>query len=186
MGYVFDPEVLHECAKKGIGKPLETAFDVITAALVERYPEWIDGGPRKWVFNNAGGAMGQIHLLHASISEYVLLFGSPIGTEGHSGRYRTEVWDFMIQGEMWTYYEGDLTREEFEPGDAAFLSADRAKGYRLPTGGWMLEYSRGPIPTMLPFGLADAALSTLDLDAFGRTLVYYGRHVVRSMLKGKI
>lgn len=186
MGYVFDPSVLHECAKVGIDMPLEEGFDAITAALAERYPKHIHTGERSWVLNNAGGAMGQITLLHSSLTEYILLFGSPIGTEGHSGRYGAEVWDFMIKGEMWTYVEGDLERSVYRPGDGAYLSPSQAKGYRLPDHGWMLEYSRGFIPAMLPFGLADSLTSTLDVKTFGKTVKNYTKLVVGSLLKGKI
>lgn len=34
-----------------------------------------------------GGWMGAFKLLHASLHEYVLLFGSAVPTTGHSGRY---------------------------------------------------------------------------------------------------
>jgi C-8 sterol isomerase len=50
----------------------------------------------------------------------------------------------------------------------------------------MLEYARGPIPTMLPFGLADTVTSTLDLRNFARTFWHYGRLTVGSLRKGKI
>ena len=186
MGYVFDPEVLHDCAKLGVDQPLEHAFDAITQGLASHYPKHIDTGPRKWMFNNAGGAMGQMSLLHCSLSEYILIFGSPIGTEGHSGRYRTEVYDWVFNGEMWCYHEGESERTVYGPGSKAFLGGGRVKGYRLPDHAWMLEYARGPIPLMLPFGLADTMMSTLDFKTLGRTMVGYGQKTVRSLLRGKI
>ena len=186
MGHIFEPETLHEITKRAVGKPLEASFDQITAELAERYPGHIDTGPRRWIFNNAGGAMGQIALLHASLTEYILIFGTPIGTFGHSGRYTTDVHDFMIAGEMWTYVEGDLDRRVSLPGDHAYLGRARAKGYRAAPQTWMLEYSRGPTFTMLPFGLADTVFSTLDFGALVRTLSGYGRLVTRELWRGKL
>ena len=186
MAYAFDPSVLHDCARKGVGLPVEAALDAVTAALREAYPQHVVDRPRDWIFNNAGGAMGQITLLHASITEYLLFFGTPVGTEGHSGRYRTEVWDYVFDGEMWVYHEGETGRTVFEPGSAAYLGADKVKGYRVPDHAWMLEYARGPIATMLPFGLADSALSTLDHTAIRRTVWTYTKMVMGSLSRGKI
>ncbi len=185
MRYLFDPKVLHECAQVGIGKPHEEMFDVVTQALAERYPGHIDTGRRNWIFNNAGGAMGQLTLLHASLSEYIIFFGTPIGTEGHSGRYTTDVHDFMMEGEMWCYLEGHTERKVYVPGDHAYLGSNQVKGYRIPESAYMLEYSRGNIPSMLPFGVADTAMSTLDVKTLGRTFYHYGKKTVGSMLKGK-
>jgi hypothetical protein len=186
MSYLFDPEVLHGCAKHGVEQAtVEDAFDVVTAALLAKYPDHIEAGPRDWIFNNAGGAMGQLTLLHASLSEYIILFGSAIGTEGHSGRYAAEVHDFMLAGDMWCYVEGETEKTVYRPGDWACLGPGKTKGYRLPDAAWMLEYARGPIPAMLPFGLADSALSTLDHRAVRRTVFNYGKLTVRSLLKGK-
>ena len=186
MAYVFDPEALGECARAGVGLPLEGAFDAITRALEARYYRYVYTGPRRWILNNAGGAMGQLALLHCSLSEYLLFFGSPIGTEGHSGRYATEVFDWVFNGEMWCYIEGETQRTEYPPGSLAYLGKDKVKGYRIPDHAWMLEYARGPIPSMVPFGLADSLLSTLDFKTLGRTLVGYGKMTVGSLLKGKL
>ncbi len=186
MSYVFDPAVLEECARAGVGLPVEEAFDAITARLREKYPKYVIDAPRDWVFNNAGGAMGQLTLLHGSISEYLIFFGTPIGTEGHSGRYAAVVWDFVFDGEMWCYIEGETSRTVFGPGSAACLGSGKVKGYRVPDHAWMLEYARGPIPGMLPFGLADSIFSVVDPRVVLRTMWNYGKLVIPNLLRGKI
>ncbi len=181
MSHVFDPAVIHRCAKAGVGLGMDASFDAITSALDRAYPGLINTGPRDWVFSNAGCAMGQIHLLYASLEEYILIFGSPVGTGGHSGRYAADIWDFMIHGEMWCYQEGDYDRVIYRPGDLAFLGTDEVKGYRLPESGWMLEYARGMVPSMLPFGLADTLFSTLDLKCVSKTMKLYTKQVMKSL-----
>jgi hypothetical protein len=186
MAYVFEPGVLHEIAREAITHKSRSEIVASTERLLaERYPKHIERSA-PWIFNNAGGAMGQIKLLHCSLSEYILIFGSPIGTEGHSGRYGTEVYDFMLDGEMWTYHAGEFQRTISKPGDLAYLGPDKAKGYACPQGAFMLEYARGVIPSMLPFGLADTLFSTRDGVTMRRTLYHYGRLVVRELLQGKI
>ncbi|RMF22926.1 MAG: isomerase, partial [Deltaproteobacteria bacterium] len=72
MEYVFEPERLHECVRQGIGLPVGEAFDRITEALSRAYPRRIQTGERRWHMNNAGGAMGQMTLLYASMREYII------------------------------------------------------------------------------------------------------------------
>ena len=120
MAYLFDPKILHDVTKRAVGQPKEAMFRQVIEELAERYPGHIETKQR-WIFNNAGGAMGAMTLLHCSLKEYIILFGSPIGTEGHSGRYATEVHDFMLEGEMWCYHEGEFERTVYKPGDAAYL-----------------------------------------------------------------
>jgi len=184
--FIFDPDELHEIAKSSLDAGDRPAIlDAVTSKLKARFPEHIDDGI-PWLHNNAGGAMGQMKLLHCSLREYILIFGTPIGTEGHSGRYSTEVYDYMLDGEMWCSAADSTERRVFRPGDAAFLGPSMVKGYRIPDHGWMLEYSRGWIPTMLPFGLADSLVSTLDLQTLGRTIWHYGKLTTRNLLRGKI
>jgi C-8 sterol isomerase len=111
MGQVFDPRRVHEIARRAVGLPHEPMVKTVIEGLRAEYPGHVARSPR-WVVNRAGGAMGMMMLLHASLSEYVLLFGTPIGTEGFSGRYRMEIWDFVLAGEMWTYTE-DAVGEQF-------------------------------------------------------------------------
>jgi hypothetical protein len=183
--YLFDPEVLDEIRRKGIGKPLPEAFAIIIEELAKAYPGYICT-TQNWMFNNAGGAMGQLNLLHGSLSEYLILFGTGIGTEGHSGRYASDVFDFMIQGEMHCEYEG-----QFEPEvhtvhtPPAYLGSKVIKHYCVKNNAWMLEYCRGSVPRMFPFGTADSLFSTLDIRTVARLTRQYAILTIRALLRGK-
>lgn len=185
MGYILKPEDLHSIAQSVVGLPRAEMFKTLMEKLNERYPGRMNMQVR-WVLNSANGALGTMTILYASLSEYLIIFGSPIGTEGHSGRYFAEVHDFMIEGEMWTYYEGETERTVFKPGDAACLKARTAKGYCIRENGWMLEYARGCIPAMLPMGVWDNLFSNLDFRSLFWTFWDYGRITLRELLKGKI
>ncbi len=50
---------------------------------------------------------------------------------------------------------------------------------------WALEYARGWIPLMMPFGLADTLTSTLDFPTLVHTFAVYGKCVVNELLQGK-
>ncbi len=187
MSQLFDPDVLHSIARKAIENTdeLEERFNIVIDELDMRYPGRINT-EEHWIMNSANGALGQMRLLYASLSEYILLFGTPIGTEGHSGRYFADVYDFMLDGEMWTCNENEIIRNTFIPGDKALLKNRCAKAYCVKDHGWMLEYAHGAIPAMLPMGLADNFFSNLDFRSVWRTVWLYGRMTMAELLKGKI
>lgn len=180
MPYIFDPVHLQAAARTGIGLPHPQMFDAITQALELRYPGRI-APETEWLFNNAGGAMGMMNILYASLTEYLMFFGSPIGTGGHSGRYHfVEDFAMVIDGEFWYAIEGRTQREVYRPGGVCHLRKGEARSYRIPENGWILEYARGYIPTMLPFGFAEVITSTLDWRLALRTLKVYSRHALRN------
>jgi C-8 sterol isomerase len=185
MGYLFDPDVLHGMVRDVVGQPLPDMIAQLRGRLSQRYPGAILDRT-DWIFNNAGGAMGQMLVLHASITEYVMIFGSPIGTEGHSGRFYAEDFFFILEGEQWAYAEGDLEKRVYRPGDLHVLPPGKAEGYKMPDRCYALEYARGVIPAMLPFGIADAMSSTLDVSAVGRTFGIYTRSVLGNLARGKL
>ena len=62
------------------------AYHKIHQDLCKKYPGHIlPANDLEWVFLNSGGWMGAMCLLHASVTEYVLFFGTAIDTSGHSG-----------------------------------------------------------------------------------------------------
>ena len=185
MAFLFDPDALHDIVRAAVGQPLETTIELLVERLAAQYPGHIDRR-QEWIFNNAGGAMGMMRVLHASITEYLILFGSPIGTEGHTGRFLCDDYFYILEGEQWAYSEGDLERTVYRPGDVHHLPLGHARGYRMPDRCFALEYARGAIPLMLPFGFADAFSSTLDMPTLGKTIRAYTRCVLSELRKGKV
>ena len=184
--YVFDPELLHEAVKKGIGLPLEEMVDTVQNELIRLYPGRVNR-KRRWIFNVAGGVMGQLSVLFGSLNEYLLFFGTPIGSEGHSGRYKADIWDFCMSGEFWLYVEGQLDRTVVMPGDVVHLNMGQAKGVKMPDHGcpcYMLEYARGNIPSVFPFGvISETVTSTHDWPAMMNQIIDYGRLTIRELAK---
>jgi len=185
--YVFDQDVLQDVARKAIASSNDTSaiFQSVADQLAHRYPGHVETNP-EWVFNNAGGAMGAMWVLHSSITEYVIIFGTAVGTEGHTGRFFADDYFTILEGEQWSYSEGATEKEIFRPGDQHHLPRGHAKQYRMPDKCFALEYARGIIPLMLPFGVADFFFSTLDFVSLYRTFAIYGRHVIRELLLGKL
>lgn len=82
------------------GQDPGVAFDEIHKTLLKSYPGHIlEHGKLEWMFMNAGGWMGAVCILHASVTEYVLFFGTAIETQGHSGTY------IIYLGKMATYIQ---------------------------------------------------------------------------------
>jgi C-8 sterol isomerase len=100
--HVFSERAMAEISRKAIATGAGNSSLVVESVVSQlraRYPEWIIEKP-EWVFNNAGGAMGSMLVLHASLSEYVIIFGSAIGTEGHTGRFLADDWFTILVGEQ--------------------------------------------------------------------------------------
>jgi C-8 sterol isomerase len=179
--YRFNPDDIHQLAAETIAQQLPRAqmFDVLINKLRDRYPKWIHP-EQPWIYNNAGGAMIQMKMLYASSKEYILLFGTPIGTEGHSGRNPAEYYDTVLDGEAWYYHEGQFEREVHKTGDRIYVARRQSAGMHIPDHVWMIEYARGALPRLMPFGLADILFSTLDYHTLRQTLkVYIGLNLRR-------
>ena len=152
-----------------------------------------------------------VELTHAHMfSEYIIIFGTAVGTEGHTGRFLSDVrhclldgiadglasntasppsqdYFTILHGEQWAALPGQLTPSIYKPGDQHVLLKGVAKQYKCPGPCWALEYARGNIASMLPFGVADSLFSTTDFHTLGATVwVTLYNMAVQLITNGKI
>jgi hypothetical protein len=182
MGYIFDPARLQEICKPALGLEREEMVETVIGELARAYPGHIETR-QNWVFNIAGGITGIMNVLHGSMTEYLLFFGTPGGTDGFSGRYLLDIYDVVLSGRMKTYEDDTpLKARTFEPGDLALLRKGRVKGVSFSEDNFMLEYGRGLIASSLPYAL----ISANDPQIILKTVWIYGRLVVKEILSGKL
>lgn len=194
--YVFDPARVHLIAKTAVSanhSSTQALMEDIFTRLRAEHPsisrtlnshEITDKS--EWMFNNAGGAMGSMFILHASVTEYLIFFGTAIGTEGHTGRHTADDYFHILTGEQRAASAWSLEPEIYGPGSVHWLKRGQAKQYMMPESGcWAMELAQGWIPPMLPFGFMDAASSTLDFPSFAQTAWITGREMVGNLLQGK-
>ncbi|KAK6951850.1 Squalene epoxidase [Daldinia eschscholtzii] len=190
--YIFDLDELQDVSSRAIkahGNDTAKIVDYIVTELYEKYPAHVNpkwNVTEEWMFNNAGGAMGAMYLIHSSITEYLIIFGTAAGTEGHSGRHTADDYFHILTGEQWAFVPGKFEREVYPAGSVHHMRRGDVKQYKMPESCFALEYARGWIPPMLFFGFADGVFSTLDIQTMYRTVVITGRETIRNLLVGKI
>ncbi|KAM3440459.1 hypothetical protein MY4824_002173 [Beauveria thailandica] len=185
--YVFELDHLQDLAKRSVdrhGNDTRGAVRYIVDELSARYPAHINL-EEEWVFNNAGGAMGAMYIIHASITEYLIIFGTAVGTEGHTGRHTADDYFHILTGTQTAYVPGEYEPEVYPPGSVHHLRRGQVKQYKMPESCFAMEYARGWIPPMLFFGFADGLSSTLDFPTLWRTTYITGKLTIAQLLRGK-
>ncbi|PYH44323.1 C-8 sterol isomerase ERG2 [Aspergillus saccharolyticus JOP 1030-1] len=187
--YIFDPTHLHDLSTRAIaahGNDTRAVVNYIVSELDEKIPGTHINHDEEWVFNNAGGAMGAMYIIHASITEYLIIFGTAIGTEGHTGRHTADDYFNILQGTQLAYVPGSYEPEVYPQGSVHHLRRGEVKQYKMDASCFALEYARGWIPPMLFFGYADTFSSTLDFPTLWATSRITGREMISNLLKGKM
>ncbi|CAD6446601.1 491f3e6b-bb84-4936-be36-633789011654 [Sclerotinia trifoliorum] len=187
--YIFTPTQLHDLSQRAIGAHGNDTAQVvkyIVDGLSEQHPGGYINLDQEWIFNNAGGAMGAMYIIHASITEYLIIFGTTIGTEGHTGRHTADDYFHIIAGTQLAYTPGDFEPEVYPQGSVHHLRRGTVKQYKMDAACFALEYARGWIPPMLGFGFADTLTSTLDFPTLWRTIWVTGREMVSNLARLKL
>ena len=130
--------------------------------------------------------MGTMTLVHVSLTEYLIVFGSDIGSEGHTGRFLVDDFFMVLEGEQWTQRANETRKSVYGAGTINKLPKGEAFQYAMPGHCYGLEYARGWIFTMMPFGLISTLTSTLDFFTLFKTLWVFTKLVTWNLLTGKI
>ncbi len=180
--YVFTPEEIQSIANMGANLPLKDRWEMMRAELAQRHPGVITD-TLKWTFNAAGNVICNIAVVYASPNEYVAFFGTPIGATGFSGYYtQADVWDCMVAGEMDTFDPGQFERSVYLAGDTAYLKKGTRRVFRYVDSCWMIDYARGNIITMFPYGVINpATYNTLDTKSAWEQISNYGELCIKSI-----
>ncbi|KAF2724884.1 sigma receptor and C-8 sterol isomerase [Polychaeton citri CBS 116435] len=187
--YIFNPEQLHTLSLNAIEKHGNDTRAVV-ANIVDELKETA-AAPHlnlheEWIFNNAGGAMGGMYIIHASITEYLIIFGTAVGTEGHTGRHTADDYFHIIKGTQTAYSPGSYEPEVYPQGSVHHLRRGEVKQYKMDAACFALEYARGWIPPMMGFGYADTFTSTLDFPTLWATTRVTMQQMIGNLLLGKL
>ena len=192
----FDPAVLQNLvtrlsreqaatAEGGEAVSLQHSVVILQQQLKALYPDLIHVHD-EWLFNLAGGFKTGLLLLHASLTEYVAVWGSAVPSTGHSGRNWAEFHDWIISGNGSWWREGGVEVSHHSPYSYLYTPPFAGRIVHLQAGTFMLELCKGVIPALLPFGLADGLVSSLDPLLVWRSIRLYGRLTLDSLSKGQI
>jgi C-8 sterol isomerase len=158
--YIFTPRELQQLSTDALtvhGNDTAAVVSYIVDNLSKNHGDHVNLD-EEWIFNNAGGAMGAMYIIHASVTEYLIVFGTAIGTEGHTGRHTADDYFHILKGEQLAYApaKGIYEAEVYPQGSVHHLKRGMVKQYKMDKGCFALEYARGWIPPMLFFGYADS------------------------------
>lgn len=163
--YIFNIQKLTQIAQE-TGRTFEYKqnpkefLETVNRKIYESYPELVvppeDG---LWTFNSVGGSLAEIKILYCSPTEYLALWGSPLTTEGFSGRYPDlDVWDIMLSGLMKSYAPGQHQYNTYQNNpeqdfhQTSFLPKGVGKHFSMTEGSYMIDYGRGSLITALGAG----------------------------------
>ncbi|KAF7192065.1 C-8 sterol isomerase [Pseudocercospora fuligena] len=123
--YIFTPEQLHKMSLDALEQHGNNTSAVVSSIVTQLRS--IDSirpylsTTEEWMFNNAGGAMGAMYIIHASITEYLIIFGTAIGTEGHTGRHTADDYFHILKGEQLAFVPGEYEPEVYPAGSVHHL-----------------------------------------------------------------
>lgn len=159
--YALDPDEIRELALPHVGKPPAQIMADLERDLAARYGDLIHLD-MPWVTNPAGFAMYQVKLVFARANEYLGLMSVPVPGTGHSGRHPVTYFDTILSGGSQNIATGEFEPKVTSAGDFLVTRPMESFTFHVPEHIYFIEYCRGPLPVLMPFGLANYLFGTLD------------------------
>jgi sigma non-opioid intracellular receptor len=177
-GKIFDENILQSIVQNSIQLPELERMSFIIEQLNKTYKTPLQ--PKFYLFNG-GSTFGFVGLLYASLTEYLMIYGSPLANGGHSGRYLLTIRDYVYRGKITIATLDAMEGIELYPGNMTIMHWNTAHHYSLDKNTWMLEYGYGFTPSALPFALLGIT-STADVVGLAQLLFGYGKEVTKNLL----
>lgn len=92
--YILSPPELHDLSLRAIaahGNDTASVVAFITNELQDKFPGGYVNLDQEWIFNNAGGAMGAMYIIHAS--ESARLYSAFIASHDYCSLYHKKLAD---------------------------------------------------------------------------------------------
>jgi C-8 sterol isomerase len=184
---VFDPQLLEQIVRDSVARfatPQER-LQYIEQELANRYPKYVSTN-RPYHFIGAGGTFGAVKILHASITEYIIVYGTKFANSGPSGRFPFVVRDYVVSGRLATHLPENVHEVNyFWPGQVTTLKPFKNNFYQMEPDTWLIEYGSGFIPGSLVSILANL-VTTFDFVGTAKLSWDFGTAVLGQLFKGKI
>ncbi len=168
----FDPDVIDSIAQRHLDKPMAAMAEAIGKDLKAHYPDLVDVG-LPLVFNSGGGIMYQLKIFAMTPHEYIMICGTAIGSSGFSGRHPAAFWDTVLSGQANYMHQDEWEPRSYKRGDRIFVDRWQSATIDFPDHCWMLEYARGTLVWLLPFGIVNVFSNTLDFRSLFRLVRIY-------------
>jgi len=162
--YAFDPLELRDVALRHVGKPVPEIVAGLERDLKAEYGDRIHLD-MPWVMSPAGFAMYQVKMIFARANEYIGMMGVPIASTGHTGRHPVTYYDTILSGSSRKIAAGELEPRTISAGDFLVTRPWESFAFSVPDHVFFLEYCRGPLPILMPFGLTNYLFGTLDFKS---------------------
>lgn len=139
----------------------------------------------EWQIDDGDGGMNHLAILYASSTEYLTIVGSPVTNEWVYGPYDTQIFDFILDGELSIYWPGDIDADPYLPGDFAELPKGASGGYLITDYTWMLEYGRdsattGPYAQIMFVTDEPSTLGTITAETISGLSLAIGDEFIQS------